>query len=124
MVFMSELTKFGLVPAHAILHSFKVLVDDLTHFNVDSFSMLLEGCGRYVFRNEPTKDKMAALVSFTEISLLSSSKPPRNIVVGNFPSKEGCPKYGCETNQHARVSLLPSQPTRESSRSSAGEDPD
>lgn len=63
MVFLSELTKFGLLPPHAILHCFKVLVDDLTHFNVDSFSLLLEGCGRYTFRNEPTSQKMTALVS-------------------------------------------------------------
>lgn len=72
MVYIAELAKFDLVPPHAILHSFKVLVDDLTHFNVDSFSVMLESCGRYVFRNEPTHEKMATIVSAHTLLLRES----------------------------------------------------
>ena len=56
--FISELTKFNVVPTHYILHCYKVLLDDFTGVNVDSLAIYLETCGRYLLRSEETKDKM------------------------------------------------------------------
>ena len=63
--FLSALTKFGIVPAHLILHIFKVFLDDFTGVNIDNAAMLLEGCGRYLMCTEETKDKMVSLVRST-----------------------------------------------------------
>lgn len=60
--FFSELTKFGVVPTHLILHVFKVYLDEFTGVNVDNSAMLLERCGRYLMRTPETKDKMVSLV--------------------------------------------------------------
>lgn len=60
--FLSELTKFSLVPSHSILHAFKVCVDDLVGHNVDVLCHLMEGCGRWLLRTEATRDKMSQLV--------------------------------------------------------------
>jgi regulator of nonsense transcripts 2 len=54
--------KFDLVPPHAVLHTFKVFIDDLSHYNIDSISILLETCGRYAFREEKTAENITALV--------------------------------------------------------------
>ena len=62
MTFLSELTKFGVVPAHLILHVFKVFVDDFSGVNIDNTALLLEKCGRYLMRTDETKEKMVSLV--------------------------------------------------------------
>lgn len=62
--FLAEMTKFSLVPAHSILHAFKVCVDDLAGPNVDNLCNLMEGCGRYLLRTDATREKMTQLVRF------------------------------------------------------------
>ncbi|TIB93465.1 ARM repeat-containing protein [Wallemia mellicola] len=56
--FISELTKFAVVPTHYILHCYKVLLDDFTGVNVDVLAIFLETCGRYLLRSEETSEKM------------------------------------------------------------------
>ncbi|EOR01018.1 hypothetical protein E3P92_01876 [Wallemia ichthyophaga] len=56
--FISELTKFSVVPTHYILHCYKVLLDDFTGVNIDVLAILLETCGRYLLRSEETGEKM------------------------------------------------------------------
>ena len=63
IMFLSALTKFGLVPSHLILHVFKVFLDDFTGVNIDNTAILLEGCGRYLMRTEGTKAKMVSMAS-------------------------------------------------------------
>ena len=71
VTFLSELTKFGVVPAHLILHIFKVFVDDFSSVNIDNTAMLLEKCGRYLIRADETKEKMVSLVQSPFRSLLT-----------------------------------------------------
>jgi regulator of nonsense transcripts 2 len=64
ITFLSNLTKFKVVPPHLILHIFKVCLDDFSGTNVDNIAMLLEGCGRFLLRNDETKMRFATMVSF------------------------------------------------------------
>ncbi|KAK6525938.1 hypothetical protein TWF281_010981 [Arthrobotrys megalospora] len=56
--YFSEMTKFGLVPEHVIFHCFKVALDDFSKMNIDIICILLEGCGRYLLRNQVTQPRM------------------------------------------------------------------
>lgn len=64
--FVSELTKFGLVPEHTIFHMYKVLVDDMRDVNIDSLCILLENCGRYLLRTEATRERMRGVVEIVK----------------------------------------------------------
>jgi regulator of nonsense transcripts 2 len=61
--YLSELTKFGVVPDHVIFHCFKVSLDDLSRMNIEIIGNFLENCGRYLLRNPSTSPRM---VSFLE----------------------------------------------------------
>lgn len=61
-LYLSALAKFRVVPAHLILHVFKVYLDDLNGVNVDNAAMLLEGCGRFLLRTEETGPRMATML--------------------------------------------------------------
>ncbi|QRV94265.1 eukaryotic translation initiation factor 4G [Ceratobasidium sp. AG-Ba] len=61
-LYLSALTKFRVVPAHLILHVFKVYLDDMSGVNVDNAAMLLEGCGRFLLRSEETGARMATML--------------------------------------------------------------
>ncbi|KAK6507741.1 hypothetical protein TWF481_006163 [Arthrobotrys musiformis] len=56
--YISEMTKFGLVPEHVIFHCFKVALDDFSKTNIDIICILLEGCGRYLLRSSATQPRM------------------------------------------------------------------
>lgn len=60
--FISELTKFGVTPAHSVLHVLKVCIDDFSGSNLDNLCTLLETCGRFLLRTESTREKMAAML--------------------------------------------------------------
>ena len=60
--YVSELTKFGVVPVHTILHMVKVAVEDFTFHNITSACILLEHCGRCLLRTDATRDRMAQFV--------------------------------------------------------------
>lgn len=61
-MFISNLTKFGVVPPHVILHMFKVCLDDFSGTNVENIALLLEGCGRYLLRTDITQKRFATMV--------------------------------------------------------------
>lgn len=62
IAYISALTKFSLVPTHIILHIYKTFVDDFSGVNIDNIAMLLEGCGRFLLRDETTGPRMHAMV--------------------------------------------------------------
>ncbi|KAK0461159.1 ARM repeat-containing protein [Desarmillaria tabescens] len=62
IVFISNLTKFGVVPTHLVLHMFKVCLDDFSGTNVDNIALLLEGCGRYLLRSEETRERFGTML--------------------------------------------------------------
>ncbi|KAK0212735.1 ARM repeat-containing protein [Desarmillaria ectypa] len=62
IVFISNLTKFGVVQTHLVLHMFKVCLDDFSGTNVDNIALLLEGCGRYLLRSEETRERFGTML--------------------------------------------------------------
>ncbi|KAH9851383.1 ARM repeat-containing protein [Lenzites betulinus] len=62
VMFLSNLTKFGVVPPHIILHMFKVCLDDFSGTNVENLALLLEGCGRFLLRSEDTRVPFAKMI--------------------------------------------------------------
>ena len=62
VTFLSNLTKFRVVPVHIILHMFKVCLDDFSLTNVENLAMLLENCGRFLLRSEETRQPFARMV--------------------------------------------------------------
>ncbi|THH19959.1 hypothetical protein EW146_g1328, partial [Bondarzewia mesenterica] len=50
------------VPPHLILHMFKVCLDDFFGTNVDNIALLLEGCGRFLLRNDETKQRFGTML--------------------------------------------------------------
>ncbi|KAG9035197.1 hypothetical protein FRB95_011931 [Tulasnella sp. JGI-2019a] len=60
--YFSALVKFSLVPSHVVLHIFKAYVDDFAGVNIDNIAMLLEGCGRFLMRDETTGPRMTMMV--------------------------------------------------------------
>lgn len=60
--YMSELTKFGVVPEHVIFHCLKVSLDDFSRMNIEIISSLLENCGRYLLRNPETSPRMGSFL--------------------------------------------------------------
>lgn len=63
ITFLSNLTKFRVVPPHLILHIFKVCLDDFSGTNVENIALLLEGCGRFLLRSDDTRERFATMVS-------------------------------------------------------------
>ncbi|KAI0047506.1 ARM repeat-containing protein [Auriscalpium vulgare] len=62
ITFLSNLTKFNVIPPHLILHMFKVCLDDFSGSNVDNLALLLEGCGRFLLRNDETKQRFGTML--------------------------------------------------------------
>ncbi|RXW16776.1 hypothetical protein EST38_g9080 [Candolleomyces aberdarensis] len=62
IVFLSNLTKFKVVPSYLILHMFKVCLDDFSGTNIENLALLLENCGRYLLRSEETRERFAAML--------------------------------------------------------------
>ena len=69
IVFLSNLTKFGVVPPHLILYVFKVCLDNFTGSNVENVAWLLEGCGRYLLRSDATHEPFAKMVRMKAIPI-------------------------------------------------------
>lgn len=64
IAFFANLTKFKVVPTHVILHIFKVCLDDFSGVNVDNLALLVEGCGRFLLRNDETRVRFGTMVIF------------------------------------------------------------
>ncbi|KAH9929303.1 ARM repeat-containing protein, partial [Amylocystis lapponica] len=62
ITFLSNLTKFRVVPPHLVLHMFKVCLDDFSGTNIDNIALLLEGCGRFLLRSEETREPFSKMV--------------------------------------------------------------
>ncbi|KAF5316873.1 hypothetical protein D9611_003979 [Ephemerocybe angulata] len=62
IAFLSNLTKFKVVPSYLILHMFKVCLDDFAGTNIENLALLLEGCGRFLLRSEDTRERFAAML--------------------------------------------------------------
>ncbi|POW01561.1 hypothetical protein PSHT_12467 [Puccinia striiformis] len=78
---ISELTKFNLVPSHLILHIIKVCLDDLHGTNVENLCDLLEGCGRWVLNHAETTQKMAQLLDQMQRKKASQNLDSRQIML-------------------------------------------
>ncbi|KAG8952403.1 hypothetical protein FRC03_012156 [Tulasnella sp. 419] len=81
ITFISALTKFSVVPQHLILHIFKVFIDDFSGANIDNIAMLLEGCGRFLLRNEETSAKMNAMLELMRRKQSLTHLDPRQVLV-------------------------------------------
>ncbi|KAJ7287430.1 transcription factor [Mycena rebaudengoi] len=62
ITYLSNLTKFSVVPPHLILHVFKVCLDDFSGTNVENIALLLEGCGRFLLRSEDTRQRFGTML--------------------------------------------------------------
>ncbi|KAG6886162.1 hypothetical protein C0993_000680 [Termitomyces sp. T159_Od127] len=62
IIYLSNLTKFRVVPFHLILHIFKVCLDDFSGVNVENIALLLEGCGRFLLRTEETSQRFGTML--------------------------------------------------------------
>ncbi|KAI5850993.1 putative nonsense-mediated mRNA decay factor [Tricharina praecox] len=60
--YLSELTKFGVVPEHVIFHCLKVALEDFHRTNIEIICHILETCGRYLLRTAETGPRMAAFL--------------------------------------------------------------
>ncbi|KAJ3724609.1 transcription factor [Lentinula raphanica] len=62
IAYLSNLTKFRVVPTHLILHIFKVCLDDFSGINVENLALLLEGCGRFLLRSDDTRERFGTML--------------------------------------------------------------
>ncbi|GAW05433.1 ARM repeat-containing protein [Lentinula edodes] len=62
IMYLSNLTKFRVVPTHLILHIFKVCLDDFSGSNVENLALLLEGCGRFLLRSDDTRERFGTML--------------------------------------------------------------
>ncbi|KAG6879667.1 hypothetical protein C0992_013203 [Termitomyces sp. T32_za158] len=62
ITYLSNLTKFRIVPFHLILHIFKVCLDDFSGVNIENIALLLEGCGRFLLRTEETSQRFGTML--------------------------------------------------------------
>ncbi|KAE8260849.1 hypothetical protein A4X13_0g100 [Tilletia indica] len=56
--YLGELTKFKVCPIHVIFHCLKVCLDDFSTYTIETLSILLETCGRFLLRTEQTSERM------------------------------------------------------------------
>lgn len=62
IVYLGELTKFGLVPEHIVFHMFSRLLDDFGRVSVEMLALLVETCGRYLYRMPATHVPMQSVL--------------------------------------------------------------
>ena len=62
VICMGELTKFGLVPDHIVFHTMKVLLDDFSPVAIEMLALLIETCGRYLYRMPLTMTRMQSML--------------------------------------------------------------
>ncbi|ODQ64410.1 ARM repeat-containing protein [Nadsonia fulvescens var. elongata DSM 6958] len=68
ILFLSELTKFDLVPRHVILHKISTGIKSLDKSTASTIAYYLEGCGRYLAYKRDTAAIMANLLSILQES--------------------------------------------------------
>ena len=60
--YIGELTKFGAAPPIVALRCLQRCIEDFTGSNVDVACVLLETCGRFLYRMKHTTKRLAALI--------------------------------------------------------------
>lgn len=60
--YISELSKFNIIPEHIIFHCLKVAMDDFSRVSIEVMCNMLENCGRFLLRNPATSPRMTAYV--------------------------------------------------------------
>ncbi|KAG4303994.1 hypothetical protein PORY_002647 [Pneumocystis oryctolagi] len=60
--YLSELIKFNAVPHHLVFHCFKILIDKFSKQTIETLCILLEECGRFLFRHPETNPRMVTLL--------------------------------------------------------------
>lgn len=86
--YISELTKFGLLPKHVIFNKFKAMTENLDETNAFNVSTLLEGCGRYLLRKPETNVLMTKM-----LQVLEHQKSARYLSVDQKLLIEGATTY-------------------------------
>ena len=79
--FLGELTKFRVTPTFVIFNCLKVLLDDFTHFNVDVLCVLLDSCGRFLYRNPDTCVRMQSFIDILQRKKTSSTLDTRQVLM-------------------------------------------
>ncbi|KAG0129632.1 nonsense-mediated mRNA decay 2 protein [Tuber indicum] len=60
--YLSELTKFGVVPQHIIFHCLRVALEDFHKIDIDVLCNTLENCGKYLLRSPETSGRMTTFL--------------------------------------------------------------
>ncbi|EEB09790.1 hypothetical protein SJAG_05014 [Schizosaccharomyces japonicus yFS275] len=60
--YISELTKFRVMPLHITFHCFRLALTEFTSFNIEVLSLMLENCGRFLFRLPESSAQMLTLL--------------------------------------------------------------
>ncbi|PWW73941.1 ARM repeat-containing protein [Tuber magnatum] len=60
--YLSELTKFGIIPQHIIFYCLMVALQDFHKINIDVICNTLENCGKYLLRNPETSGRMTTFL--------------------------------------------------------------
>ncbi|KAG5438446.1 hypothetical protein PCANB_002935 [Pneumocystis canis] len=60
--YLSELIKFNIVPHHLVFHCFKITIDKFSKQTIETLCILLEECGRFLFRHPETNPRMVILL--------------------------------------------------------------
>ncbi|KAG5518386.1 hypothetical protein PMAC_003183 [Pneumocystis sp. 'macacae'] len=58
----TRLIKFNSVPHHLVFHCFKLTIDKFSKQTIETLCILLEECGRFLFRHPETNPRMVALL--------------------------------------------------------------
>ena len=60
--FIAELTKFGVAPPMYVFRTFKDLLSEFVHHNIDLTARLMEECGRFLYLLPHTHSKMVSIM--------------------------------------------------------------
>ena len=86
--YLAELTKFNILPFYVIFFCLKVLVDGFSRHHIETLAIYLESCGRFLFRNPQTRERMQVL-----LSTLSKKKEATNVGVSERTMIENAMYY-------------------------------
>ncbi len=96
--YLSELTKFGIVENIIIFNKIRKFIMDLKTVNIEALSLLLDGCGRYLFLNPSTHDIMVEM-----LDLLNKKRRTKDLSVQDKMILQGCYLYIDPPKAVARV---------------------
>ncbi|CAB11644.1 nonsense-mediated decay protein Upf2 [Schizosaccharomyces pombe] len=71
--YISELTKFQLMPFHMVFECYKLCINEFTPFDLEVLALLLESCGRFLLRYPETKLQMQSFLEAIQKKKLASA---------------------------------------------------